>query len=260
MGNSKVDKEILYHLTLLRHGESTGNVQGLLQGQADYELSPFGRQQTQRLAKRWTAEAAYFERIISSPLTRALQTAEIIATALNVSIEIDPDWMERDFGKLSGRILSEEDLKSLRRSFKIPSEPLGETGESQWDAYHRVERAVINILQRPPGRYLVVAHGGIINQALHYILGLSPRPGSDGPRFILSNSAFASLSYAPNGQIWRLFGLNDNQHLEGLSAELTAASVVDQGHTYLFSSNRCTGPDSGPSTRNNPGSSDKHNA
>jgi 2,3-bisphosphoglycerate-dependent phosphoglycerate mutase len=228
MKNSKVDEETLYHLTLLRHGESTGNAQGLLQGQVDYELSPFGRQQVIRLAVRWVAEAAHFERIISSPLKRALQTAEIIANALDIPIEQDADWMERDFGNLSGRILSEQDLRTLRKNFKIPSEPLGETGESQWDAYHRAERAVTNLLQHPPGRYLVVAHGGIINQALRYILGVPPTPGSDGPRFILSNAAFASLSYAPNEQIWRLFTLNDKQHLEDLSVGQSDAQEVEQ--------------------------------
>jgi 2,3-bisphosphoglycerate-dependent phosphoglycerate mutase len=227
MKNSKVDEETLYHLTLLRHGESTGNALGLLQGRADYELSPFGRQQAISLAVRWVVEAAHFERIISSPLTRAQQTAEIIANALDIPIEQDPDWMERDYGNLNGRKLSEQDLRTLRRNFKLPSKPLGETGESQWDVYHRAEHAVIKLLQHPPARYLVVAHGGIINQAFRYILGLPPTPGSDGPRFILSNAAFASLSYEPKEKIWRLFGLNDKQHLNNLSVEQLSAQDVE---------------------------------
>ena len=230
MKTSAANEEVLYHLTLLRHGESTGNVQRLLQGQADYELSPLGRQQSQRLAARWLAEAARFEHIISSPLARALQTAEIISATLDVPLEKDLDWMERDFGNLSGRVLSEQDLNILRSNFKNPFEPLGETGESQWDAYHRAQRAITHLLQRPPGRYLVVAHGGIINQALRVIVGLPPRPGSDGPRFILSNAAFASLSYAPAEQVWRLFRLNDKQHLEGLSADLLATPEVEQAN------------------------------
>jgi 2,3-bisphosphoglycerate-dependent phosphoglycerate mutase len=212
----------LFHVTLLRHGESTGNAQGLLQGQKDYELSPLGRHQSQCLAARWVAEAQQFDKIITSPLTRALQTAEIISVAINVPFKTDHNWMERDFGILSGRALSEEDLNILRRNFKNPFEPLGDTGESQWDAYHRATRAINDLLQRPPGRYLIVAHGGIINQALHVILGLTPQSGSDGPRFILSNAGFASLSYAPDERVWRLFKLNDNQHLKDLSSDMTA--------------------------------------
>ena len=217
----------LFHVTLLRHGESTGNAQGLLQGQNDYELSPLGRHQSQRLAARWVAAAQHFDDIITSPLTRALQTAEIISVAINVPFKIEQNWMERDFGSLSGRALSEEDLNILRRNFKNPFEPLGGTGESQWDAYHRASCAINDLLQRPPGRYLVVAHGGIINQALHVILGLPPRSGLDGPRFVLSNAGFASLSYAPDERVWRLFSLNDKQHLQGLSADMAAALEVE---------------------------------
>jgi broad specificity phosphatase PhoE/ribosomal protein S18 acetylase RimI-like enzyme len=217
-------EDTLYHLTLLRHGESLGNAQRLLQGQVDFELSAHGRQQSQRLADRWVAETIHFEQIVSSPLSRARQTAEIIAKALNSPLEFHPDWMERDFGSLSGRVLSEAELKILRDEFKDPYAQLGGTGESQWDAFHRAERAIASLLDRPPGHYLVVAHGGIINQALHVILDLPPRKGSDGPRFILSNACFASLTYSSTEKVWRLSKLNDNQHLEGLFDNLIAPS------------------------------------
>jgi 2,3-bisphosphoglycerate-dependent phosphoglycerate mutase len=223
----------LYYITLLRHGESTGNVQGLLQGQVDYELSALGRQQSEHLALRWLMEGVHFDWVISSPLRRARQTAEIIAAALNVPIDYDPDWMERDFGKLSGKLLSEEDLTILRNNFKIPSEPLGKTGESQWDTFYRAERAIAKLLNRSPGRYLVVAHGGIINQTLHVILELPPRIDSDGARFIISNAAFAFLSYAPQEQLWRMFRLNDNQHLAGMSDEPPTAQEVDQKSSII---------------------------
>ncbi len=68
-----------YHLTLLRHGESVGNAENRLQGQADFPLTETGRQQAQALAKRWLAEGLTFDRVIASPLKRSRETAEIIA-------------------------------------------------------------------------------------------------------------------------------------------------------------------------------------
>src|SRR5512135_2406685 len=97
-----------YHITLLRHGESTGNAEGRLQGQADYPLSPTGRGQAAVLARRWLAEGVRFDRIISSPLLRARQTAEIIAAALDsLPIVFNDDWLERDYGLLTGLEASE---------------------------------------------------------------------------------------------------------------------------------------------------------
>ena len=64
-----------YNITLLRHGESLGNAGGIHQGQADFELSEIGLAQAHALADRWQRESVTFDRIISSPLLRARQTA-----------------------------------------------------------------------------------------------------------------------------------------------------------------------------------------
>ena len=218
----------LIHLTLLRHGESTGNAQGVLQGQTDYELSELGRQQAQWLAARWVGEAVSFDQIISSPLSRARQTAEIISAALRTPIEYDPNWKERDFGSFSGQMLDEVLPDLSRNQSQNPSFPEGDHGESQWDFFWRAERAVTGVLQQTPGRYLVVAHGGILNQALHALLGLPPQSGQSEARFILSNTGFASLSYDPAEQIWRLFRFNDKQHLYGHPSLPTGKADVER--------------------------------
>ncbi len=69
----------MHYITLLRHGESEGNTSGVLQGQSDYPLTTLGFEQAQRLALYWKANQVKFDLIISSPLLRASQTAEIIA-------------------------------------------------------------------------------------------------------------------------------------------------------------------------------------
>ncbi len=67
-----------FDIIFLRHGESVGNAESRWQGQADYPLTDKGRQQAQALAERWLTEKRAFDYIISSPLSRASETAEII--------------------------------------------------------------------------------------------------------------------------------------------------------------------------------------
>jgi broad specificity phosphatase PhoE len=90
-----------YHVTLLRHAQSEGNARGILQGQSDFPLSEIGIQQAEALAHRWKKEHQHFDCIISSPLSRAQQTAEIIAAALGAPLELDDNWMERNNGQRS---------------------------------------------------------------------------------------------------------------------------------------------------------------
>lgn len=204
-----------YHLTLLRHGESQGNARGVIQGQADFPLSPKGEQQARVLAERWRAERREFDLLITSPLARARQTAAIISTRLEIPLEEDHLWMERDFGAVSG--VSRDEIASTRLivDFVHPYHPLGDHGESTMDLYLRAGRAVNNVLKRGTGRYLIVAHGGIFNMALYAILGIPPQANYTGPRFQFGNTAFASLSYNPGNHQWRLWGINDQSHLEG---------------------------------------------
>ncbi len=79
-----------YHLTFLRHGQSEGNVRRLFQGQNDYPLTALGRAQAQALAERWQTEERAFDHVIASPLSRAYETAKIVAQALNLPLETDP--------------------------------------------------------------------------------------------------------------------------------------------------------------------------
>lgn len=98
-----------YYITLLRHGESTGNAEGYFQGQADFPLTERGKEQSRALAVYWNCQGLKFDAIISSPLARARQTAELLAEHLvgaqnsdQARVECIPEWQERDFGRISG--------------------------------------------------------------------------------------------------------------------------------------------------------------
>jgi 2,3-bisphosphoglycerate-dependent phosphoglycerate mutase len=201
-----------YHIFLLRHAQSVGNAQGVYQGQTEYPLTEMGIRQSQALAERWRRDGQRFNQIISSPLARAAQTAEIIAGALNAPLEIEPEWMERNNGLLAGQRPDQVIDKYPRPAFIHPYQPIGETGESQWELYLRAGRAVQRLLRHPPGRYLVVSHGGILNLAMYAILGIMPHANFHGPRFRFRNASFATLVYYPDRNSWQLEGLNDRAH------------------------------------------------
>jgi 2,3-bisphosphoglycerate-dependent phosphoglycerate mutase len=204
----------IYSIILLRHGESVGNAEGYYQGQAEFPLTKRGQEQARSLASRWLNEGRTFRQVISSPLSRARQTAEILGQSMNLTVEYDPLWMERDNGILAGLRPEEADLRHPRPAFINPYQHIGETGESQWELYLRAGRAVQSILCRPPDSYLVVSHGGILNMVLYAILGIAPQANFQGARFRFRNTAFATLTYNPVEHFWVLEGLNDRVHWE----------------------------------------------
>jgi 2,3-bisphosphoglycerate-dependent phosphoglycerate mutase len=207
----------LYHITLLRHGESQGNFEGRHQGQADFPLTERGKEQAKALLKRWKSEQKEFELVISSPLTRARETAEILAHGLNLPMELDPVWMERNNGLMAGLSPDEVRERLPQSPFHHPYQPVGQTGESQWQLYLRAGAAVQSLFEHPPGKYLVVSHGGLLNMFFYAILGITPQPNFHGPRFRFNNSAFATVSYNPTVHHWYILGVND--HLHATSAE-----------------------------------------
>jgi broad specificity phosphatase PhoE len=203
-----------YSLTLLRHGESEGNAQSVIQGQKDFPLTEKGRLQVRALAERWLRENRRFDMILASPLLRARETAEILGAALDSKIVIDQVWMERDFGRMSGDPIGNLPEAYPNKPFRHPYQPMGDTGESDLDIFIRGGQALQTILQQLPGHYLVAAHSGILNMVLYAILGIAPMPNLMGPRFNFRNAAFTSVSYNPGGHHWRVFGIDDQRHWE----------------------------------------------
>lgn len=204
-----------YTVHFLRHGQSTGNAAGLYQGQSDFPLSETGIQQAQALAERWKVQKLAFNQIIASPLQRARRTAEIIADALNAGpIEFDDNLMERDNGKIAGMNVDEAERRYPRPAFFTPYTPIGETGESNWALYLRAGLVVDSLLRRPPGRYLVVSHGAILNMVMYVVLGIIPQANFSGARFRFGNTGFATLTYLPERHLWYLENVNDQLHLK----------------------------------------------
>ncbi len=120
--------------------------------------------------------------------------------------------MEIDNGQIAG-LKAEEALQLFPPpAFMTPYTRYGKTGESRWEVYLRAGRAIQHILDRKPGRYLVVAHGGILNMTLYAILGIPVQADAAGPRFFFDNTTFTTFTYEPERHCWRMLEFGDRQH------------------------------------------------
>jgi broad specificity phosphatase PhoE len=201
-----------FTITLLRHGESIGNAESRWQGQSDFQLTDTGRAQARALAERWKSENTKFDLIVTSPLRRAKETAEIIASALNISVESEPLLMERDIGEYAGLTALELRNRYSLPDFYTPYDSVGGSGEGDWELFLRSGLALHNLLKREPGSYLIVSHGGLLNQFMHAVVGIGPQANNAGTRFRFNNTAFARLFYYPNQHRWTIDTLNDHAH------------------------------------------------
>ncbi len=209
---AEIDQSFTHKVTLLRHAESTGNASGVYQGHAEFDLTEKGQAQARALADRWQKEGQEFSLIISSPQPRARQTAESIAKTLSIPIEFDANWKEIDNGILAGLTLEDAAARHPFPDFMSPFDPIGKSGESNWDLYLRAGTVVRDLVNRPGGNYLVVSHGGFLNRVLYVMLGIVPQANFRGARFRFQNTSFAVLYYDPGRHIWLLDRLNDRGH------------------------------------------------
>jgi probable phosphoglycerate mutase len=196
-----------YKFIFLRHGQSQGNAEGRYQGQADYPLTDIGIRQAQILAENWERTGVEFDLVISSPLARARQTAEIIAEQLGVTLELDPVWMERDTGVIEGMRPDEANRLYPPPGFLSPYTPIRSEAESSWDLYLRAGKGLAGLLQKEAGRYLVVSHGAILNMTMYAILGITPQPNFHGPRFQFHNTTYVSTTYRHHSHNWIIEGI-----------------------------------------------------
>jgi len=205
---------MVHKITLLRHGLSIGNQKGIIQGQMDYPLSDDGVEQTRSLLHYWIERGVCFDVLVSSPLLRAKQTAEIISTGMNLASEFDEAWCERHQGKAEGRPYSEVKIQNADLPEHTPYDPIFETGESRWDLFIRAANAIQLLIRRPAGNYLVVSHGAILGSAIHAVLGIPPTPGRTRPVSIgFNNTGYAILEYDGGDSRWWLHNLNVTCHL-----------------------------------------------
>ena len=163
-------------LYLIRHGESTFNAEGRIQGQTDAPLSELGRRQSQAVADALAMRP--IEVVYSSPLRRALETAQPIADRHGLTVHADPRLMELNAGVFEGQLRSELAATcpvELARwlggdeDFAIPG------GESRRQLMQRGCEAIRSIAAAGHREVVVVTHGGLLSVTLRALLNM-PQP------------------------------------------------------------------------------------
>jgi 2,3-bisphosphoglycerate-dependent phosphoglycerate mutase len=195
------------HITFMRHGRSRADDENVHEGRYDSPLTEIGRAQIRQRATGWQSQGITFDRIIASTLQRAAESAQIVGDILQIPVERDPDWMEMNNGPLAGLSREVAAQRYPQPAFRNPYEPFWETGESDWELYGRAARAVEKVIRRGAGRYLVVAHGGILNDALRTIVGSGPTVNASGIWFRFGDAGYARTVYNPQKHQWGLLEL-----------------------------------------------------
>jgi 2,3-bisphosphoglycerate-dependent phosphoglycerate mutase len=195
-------------VTFLRHGRSRADDEKVHEGRYDSPLTEVGQAQAHTRAQEFLSRDFHFDKIVSSTLQRAQETATIIGQLLRVPIETDPDWMEMDNGPLAGLPRDIAEKRYPKPVFRSPYEPFCGTGESDWEIYCRGARAVEKIVRHGVGSYLVVTHGGILNSALRTIIGAQPFINQQGMVFGFGDTGYARLEYQSSEHTWILREFN----------------------------------------------------
>ncbi len=155
----------------LRHGETDGNKEKILQGRIDNLLNDKGR--SQALNAREEIKDIIFDDVYTSPLRRAVETAMIASGLEEESLIKDERIMEISFGDMEGRIVSRDNEKMVD-FFLHPEryEPVN-NGESYDSLLERVKDFLDEMSKKyeanPKANILVVSHGALIHGIILYI-------------------------------------------------------------------------------------------
>ena len=159
-------------LTIVRHGQTSANIDRVWHGSTNTPLTPHGARQAAAAATWIEANHTPIAGIYASPLDRAHHTAQAIAKAVGGVPELEADLAEYDLGSWEG-----ESFESLYRERKLFENmkrdphyrPHG--GESPQQVGDRLAAALLRIARRhPQERVVVVSHGGALSIALGLIL------------------------------------------------------------------------------------------
>jgi probable phosphoglycerate mutase len=160
---------------VVRHGETDWNTAGILQGWLDVPINERGRVQARELARAFAP--FQFSCVYTSPLKRALETAEIIAAMLQLPPPVCHDGLkERNFGVIQGipkAELAELNPSLLEHILKRNPDTSFEQGESMHDCATRVLDGVMDIARERPGeRVLLITHGWVMDAITREVRGL----------------------------------------------------------------------------------------
>jgi len=201
-------------VVLLRHGDTRLTPERRFSGvgSGDPGLSAAGRDQARRAAGSALLQGSAFTEVLTSPMTRCQETAQIVADTLGVSVSIEADLLEMDFGLWEELTFDEvqdrfpEDLRRWKQS--VSAAPTGSL-ETFAAVFDRMGTAAERFASRYAGAsVLAVTHVTPVKALVAHALGAPPTALF---HMELSSACFSRISYTGGDAAVRL--LNDTSHL-----------------------------------------------
>ncbi len=155
-------------LYFVRHGESEWNVLKKICGQTDIPLTEKGREQARQTASRIIERGIRADGIICSPLSRARETAQIIAGITGLNVRVDERIIEQNFGAFEGLNWNTPEFFGAKQQFADRHKD----GESNLQLAQRIYN-FLDDLKKDPHTYIVVAHNGIVRSVQSYFFSES---------------------------------------------------------------------------------------
>jgi broad specificity phosphatase PhoE len=195
-------------LTIVRHGQTSANIDRVWHGSTDTPLTDHGARQAAAAARWIETHHTPIAGVYASPLERAHHTARSIGDPLGLTPELDPDLAEYDLGNWEGELFAtlHQDRKLFEHMKRDPHyRPHG--GESPKQVGDRLAAALWRIADRHPAeRVVVVSHGGALSIALSLLLDGDYRNWNR----MMSNCAITELVLEPDAE---LLSFNQTDHL-----------------------------------------------
>lgn len=210
-------------LLLIRHGQTDHNTQGFVSGRNDIPINETGHEQAKIMAQR-VKEEFPIDVLYSSPLKRAIQTAQYLSQACNLPVTPDQNLIEYGFGEIANT-----QIKNLRETkpelssnvddwfhgeySDSPVRPNIPGSEPFDELKSRIQAFTDMILEKHTGKLVAaVSHGGLIKSFIFYHVG------GDFSRYVpfwVDNVSLSIIDFYKGRPVIRLF--NDNSHIhEGL--------------------------------------------
>lgn len=211
------------NIYLIRHGRQCDT-----RCNVDVPLSVEGEHQAELLGERMQTWG--IEKLYSSDMIRARQTAEIVNKYLQIPHQIVPAFRELNFGDMEG--MDDDEIQIKFAGFKVEQDKLGQDmrypgGESAGDLVQRAMPALIEAAKGSERKIAIVCHGVWIRAVLCHILGIDMAKWRIlGVSF--ENASISQINYYAQKQSFTLEVFNDFAHLEPYPELLRSAWGVNE--------------------------------
>ncbi len=204
----------------VRHGKSVANSGLVIQGRIDSPLSEEGKEQASQTGRLISRLYRKIDRIYTSPLSRAFETAQIIANHVGYPLKdiiVVDELIEASFGDWEGKTPQEvirEDPELFYMWLENPSKVIPPNGEGFEKVRERISKAMENIRKKEAGKtVIVVGHAASFSAYLNFLYGFPPESLW---KIALGNASISILSNQSYETPPLLKTLNSYFHLENL--------------------------------------------